>query len=184
MDRSTETSENPAEAVTDSFVARDQPSTRPKPATSTRSTGIVRVPASVPVALRGLGVACLVLACLVVVAAMMGLFLNGLTAFLAVLVILLLAAIPAAAVVTAVMRIQGRGAHFSYSSEGFDNRTALIGIGQKRARWSQVNGLEVQGETLVIDLDGDHHSIVHARVLGFSPESIAHAIRPLLGRPF
>lgn len=144
----------------------------------------VRVPASVPVALRGLGVASLVLACLIIVATMMAVFLDGTAVVVATAVVLVLAAAPIAAVVTAFMRIRGKGAHLTYDQDSFENRTAFVGVGVRDARWPEVRALDVRGETLIIELDGDRRSVVHASVLGYTPEDLGEALRPLVGRPF
>lgn len=140
--------------------------------------------AAVPQALRGLGVASLVLGGLVMVAAMLGVFLAGGALATAWAVIALLAIAPAAAIVTAVARIRGRGARFSYDDTGFENRTARFGLGERDAQWAQVSSLEVDGEALVINLDGDRRSLVHAAVLGYSPERLGATLRPLVGQPF
>lgn len=142
----------------------------------------VVVRASVPLALRGLGVAALGLGGVLVAALAVRALLDG-AARTFLLVLLAALAVPLlGAVLTAVARLLGWGARFVHSPAGFENRTGLLGIGQRRGSWREVTGLRAMRDVLVIEVGGAR-SLVDCRVLGRTPTSLGEEIRPYVGRP-
>jgi hypothetical protein len=142
----------------------------------------VVIGASVPLALRGLGLSALVLGALLIAAVAAVALLDG-AARTFVLILLGAVALPTAgAVLTAVARLMGWGARFVHSPAGFENRTSLLGIGQRRGTWPEVTGLRAMSDVLVIEL-GSQRSLVDCRVLGRTPQSVGEEIRPYVGKP-
>jgi hypothetical protein len=144
----------------------------------------VVVRASVPLALRGLGISALGLAAVVVALVVVGAVLSGGARTFG-LVVLAVVAVPlVGALLTAVARLLGRGARFVHSPEGFENRTAWLGVGRRRGDWTEVTALREMRDVLVIDLGPNEKSLVDCRVLGRTPVSLGEEIRPYVGRPF
>jgi|GEM_PF-6270023 hypothetical protein len=163
--------------------AQDQPDARSQPTGSGHDAGRVVLRASVPLALRSLGIASVSLGVLVVAALLAGGLLEG-AARTFVLVLLGVLALPiAGALLTAVARLLGWGARFVHSAAGFENRTSWLGVGRRRATWPEVTSLREMRDVLVIDLGPDARSLVDCRVLGRSPASVGEEIRPYVGRP-
>jgi hypothetical protein len=144
--------------------------------------GRVVIRASVPLALRGLGIAAALLGVVVMAGVAAAALLDG-SAQTFVLVLLGALAIPLlGALVTAVARLLGWGARFVHSPAGFENRTSLVGIGRRSGAWTEVTGLRAMRDVLVIDM-GDKRSLVDCRVLGRTPTGVGEEIRPYVGRP-
>jgi hypothetical protein len=129
-------------------------------------------------------VAALLLGGVVVLAVLAGSFLTGAARTVA-LVLLGVVALPAlGGVVTALVRLAGRGARLELTSDGFRNRTALLGIGVRDAAWTEVLALRAMRDVLVVDLSEGRRSLVDARVLGLSPDALGKRLRLHVGRPF
>lgn len=142
----------------------------------------VVIGASVPLALRGMGISALVLGALLIAAVAAVNLLDG-AARTFVLILLGAVALPVVgAVLTAVARLLGWGARFVHSPAGFENRTSLVGIGRRRGTWPEVTGLRSMRDVLVIEL-GSQRSLVDCRVLGRTPQSVGEEIRPYVGKP-
>lgn len=163
--------------------AGEQPEAGPQRAGSGHDPGRVVLRASVPLALRGLGIASVALGAVVVAALLAGGLLEG-GARTFVLVLLGVLALPlVGALLTAVARLLGWGARFVHSPDGFENRTSWLGVGRRRATWLEVTSLREMRDVLVIDLGPDTRSLVDCRVLGRTPASVGEEIRPYVGRP-
>lgn len=142
----------------------------------------VVVGASIPLALRGLGVAAISLAAVLVAALAVRSLLDG-SARTFLLVLLAALAVPLlGALLTAVARLLGWGARFIHSPQGFQNKTSLLAVGERRGSWREVTGLRAMRDVLVIELDGKR-SLVDCRVLGRTPTSLGEEIRPYVGKP-
>jgi hypothetical protein len=147
------------------------------------TAGRVVVPASAPLALRGLGLASMLLGVVLIAALAVAGLLDG-SARTFVLVLLAALGIPLiGAVLTQVFRLLGWGARFVHSSDGFENHTSLVGLGRRSGSWTEVTGLREVTDVLMIEL-GDKRSLVDCRVLGRTPESLGAEIRPYVGKPF
>ncbi|MGA7689609.1 MAG: hypothetical protein WCA29_10330 [Jiangellales bacterium] len=141
------------------------------------------VPASAPLALRGLGIASMLLGVVLVVALVVAAVLEG-SARTFVLVLLTVVGVPLiGAVLTQVFRLLGWGARFVHSPQGFENHTSVFGVGRRSAAWTEVTGLREVTDILMIEL-GDKRSLVDCRVLGRSPSSLGEELRPYVGKPF
>jgi len=141
----------------------------------------VVIPASVPLALRGLGIASMLLGGVLMAALATAALLEG-SARTFVLIILAAVGIPLiGAVLTQVGRLMGWGARFVHSPTGFGNHTSLFGVGRRRGTWVQVTGLREVSDVLMIEL-GEKRSLVDCRVLGRSPTSIGEELRPYVGK--
>ncbi len=147
------------------------------------TAGRVVVPASAPLALRGLGIASMLLGVVLVVALVVAAVLEG-SARTFVLVLLTVVGVPLiGAVLTQVFRLLGWGARFVHSPQGFENHTSVFGVGRRSAAWTEVTGLREVTDILMIEL-GDKRSLVDCRVLGRSPSSLGEELRPYVGKPF
>lgn len=147
------------------------------------TAGRVVVPASSPLALRGLGIASMLLGVVLVAALVVAAALEG-SARTFVLVLLTVVGVPLiGAVLTQVFRLLGWGARFVHSPEGFENHTSVFGVGRRSAAWTEVTGLREVTDVLMIEL-GDKRSLVDCRVLGRSPASLGEELRPYVGKPF
>ncbi len=139
------------------------------------------VAASVPLAVRGLGIAAAGLGLVVLAGIGAGALLEG-GARTFVTVLLVAVALPLlVALVTAVLRVAGWGARFVHGPDGFENHTSLIGVGRRRGTWPEVTGLREMRDVLVIDM-GENRSLVDCRVLGRTPASLGEELRPYVGR--
>jgi hypothetical protein len=147
------------------------------------TVGRVVVPASTPIALRGLGVSAILLGAVLIAALAAASLLDG-SARTFVLALLVVAGVPLiGAVLTQVLRLLGWGARFVHSRDGFENHTSLFGVGRRSAAWTDVTGLREVTDVLMIEL-GDKRSLVDCRVLGRTPQSLGDEIRPYVGKPF
>ena len=147
------------------------------------TAGRVVVPASTPLALRGLGIAAMMLGGVLVAALAVAALLDG-SARTFVLVLLGAAGVPLiGAVLTQVFRLLGWGARFVHSPTGFENHTSLFGVGRRSAAWTEVTGLREVTDVLMIEL-GDKRSLVDCRVLGRTPASLGEELRDYVGKPF
>ena len=147
------------------------------------TSGRVVVPASAPLALRGLGIASMVLGVVLVAALVLAAVLEG-SARTFVLVLLTVVGVPLiGAVLTQVFRLLGWGARFVHSPKGFENHTSLFGVGRRSAAWTEVTGLREVSDVLMIEL-GDKRSLIDCRVLGRAPASLGEELRPYVGKPF
>ena len=145
------------------------------------TAGRVVVPASTPLALRGLGFAAMGLGGVLMAALLVATLMDG-SAATFVLVLLAVAGVPLlGAVLTQVTRLLGWGARFVHSPVGFENRSSLFGVGRRAGGWTEVTGLQEVGDVLVIQL-GEKRSLVDCRVLGRTPTSLGEEIRPYVGR--
>jgi hypothetical protein len=145
------------------------------------TAGRVVVPASAPLALRGLGIASMLLGGVLVAGLLAATLLTD-AARTFVLVLLGVVGVPlVGALLTQVLRLLGRGARFVHSPQGFENRTSLFGVGRRSAAWTEVTGLREVTDVLMIEL-GDKRSLVDCRVLGRTPASLGEQIRPYVGR--
>lgn len=145
------------------------------------TAGRVVVPASTPLALRGLGFAAMGLGGVLMAALLVATLMDG-SAATFVLVLLAVASVPLlGAVLTQVARLLGWGARFVHSPAGFENRSSLFGVGRRAGGWTEVTGLQEVGDVLVIQL-GEKRSLVDCRVLGRTPTSLGEEIRPYVGR--
>jgi hypothetical protein len=145
------------------------------------AAGRVVIPASPPLALRGLGLSAMLLGGVLVAAVLVASFLDG-SARTFLLVLLAAAGVPVVgAVLTQVGRLLGWGARFVHSPDGFVNKTSLFGVGRRSGTWSEVTGLHQVKDVLVIQL-GEKRSLVDCRVLGRTPASVGEEIRPYVGR--
>lgn len=143
--------------------------------------GRIVVPASAPLALRGLGIAAMALGVVLVAALLAAALLDG-SAATFVLVLLAAAGVPLlGALLTQVFRLLGWGARFVHSPDGFENRTGLFGVGRRSGAWTEVTGLQEVTDVLMIEL-GDKRSLVDCRVLGRTPQGLGEEIRPYVGR--
>ena len=141
----------------------------------------VVVPASTPLALRGLGISAMALGVVLVGALLATSVLDG-SAPTFVLVLLAVVGVPlVGAVLTQVGRLLGWGARFVHSPSGFENHTSLVGVGRRSADWTEVTGLREVTDVLMIEL-GDKRSLIDCRVLGRTPQSLGEEIRPYVGR--
>lgn len=145
------------------------------------TAGRVVVPASTPLALRGLGFAAMGLGGVLVAALVVATLMDG-SAATFVLVLLAVAGVPLlGAVLTQVARLLGWGARFVHSPAGFENHSSLFGVGRRSGGWTEVTGLQEVSDVLVIQL-GEKRSLVDCRVLGRTPVSLGEEIRPYVGR--
>ena len=143
--------------------------------------GRVVIPASAPLALRGLGLAAMLLGGVLVAAVLVASLVDG-SARTFLLVLLAAAGVPlVGAVLTQVSRLLGWGARFIHSPDGFANRSSVFGVGRRSGTWPEVTGLREVKDVLVIEL-GDRRSLVDCRVLGRTPASVGEEIRPYVGR--
>jgi len=146
-----------------------------------QQAGRVVVPASAPLALRGLGIAAMGLGVVLVAALLAAALMVG-SAATFVLVLLAVVGVPLlGAVLTQVFRLLGWGARFVHSPDGFENHTSLFGVGRRSGTWPEVTGLKEVTDVLMIEL-GDKRSLVDCRVLGRTPQSLGSEIRPYVGR--
>jgi hypothetical protein len=145
------------------------------------TAGRVVVPASTPLALRGLGFAAMGLGGVLMAVLLVATLMDG-SAATFVLVLLAVAGVPLlGAVLTQVARLLGWGARFVHSPAGFENHSSLFGVGRRAGGWTEVTGLQEVGDVLVIQL-GEKRSLVDCRVLGRTPASLGEEIRPYVGR--
>ena len=145
------------------------------------AAGRVVIPASAPLALRGLGLASMLLGGVLVAAVLVASLVDG-SARTFLLVLLAAAGVPlVGAVLTQVGRLLGWGARFVHSPDGFANRSSLFGVGRRSGTWPEVTGLHEIKDVLVIEL-GEKRSLVDCRVLGRTPTSVGEEIRPYVGR--
>lgn len=145
------------------------------------AAGPVVIPASAPLALRGLGLAAMLLGGVLVAAVLVASLIDG-SARTFLLVLLAAAGVPlVGAVLTQVGRLLGWGAKFVHSTEGFANKSSLFGVGRRSGTWPEVTGLQEVKDVLIIEL-GDKRSLVDCRVLGRTPTSVGEEIRPYVGR--
>jgi hypothetical protein len=140
--------------------------------------------ASVPVALRGLGLSLTLVGAFVALGVLAAAVLDGVAQTIALAAVALLALPAIGGVVTALVRMAGMGARFEVDDLGFSNRTGVLGVGVRRADWTEVAGLRSMRDVLVVDLDGGRRSLVDARVLGTTPQHLAEVVRPHVGRPY
>jgi hypothetical protein len=145
------------------------------------TSGRVVVPASTPLALRGLGIAAMSLGGVLVAALLVATLMDGSAAMFALSLLAVLGVPIAGAVLTQVARLLGRGARFVHSPSGFENRSSVFGVGRRSAPWTEVSGLREVSDVLIIELD-DKRSLVDCRVLGRTPSSLGEEIRPYVGR--
>lgn len=142
----------------------------------------VVVRASVPLALRGLGISVALLGVVLLGVVAAASLLDG-AARTFVLVLLVAVGVPlVGAVLTAVARLMGWGARFVHGPSGFENRTSLLGIGRRQGTWPEVTGLRAMRDVLVIEL-GEKRSLVDCRVLGRTPTSVGEEIKPYVAGP-
>ena len=145
------------------------------------AAGRVVIPASAPLALRGLGIAAMLLGGVLVAAVLVASLIDG-SARTFLLVLLAAAGVPlVGAVLTQVGRLLGWGARFIHSPDGFINRSSVFGVGRRSGTWPEVTGLHEVKDVLVIEL-GEKRSLVDCRVLGRTPASVGEEIRPYVGR--
>ena len=148
---------------------------------ATDSAGRVVIPASAPLALRGLGLSAMLLGGVLVAAVLVASLVDG-SARTFLLVLLAAVGVPmVGAVLTQVSRLLGWGARFVHSPDGFANRSSLFGVGRRSGTWPEVTGLHEVKDVLVIEL-GEKRSLVDCRVLGRTPTSVGEEIRPYVGR--
>jgi hypothetical protein len=145
------------------------------------AAGRVVIPASAPLALRGLGLAAMFLGGVLVAAVLVASLIDG-SARTFLLVLLAAVGVPlVGAVLTQVGRLLGWGARFIHSAEGFANKSSLFGVGRRSGTWPEVTGLQEVKDVLIIEL-GEKRSLVDCRVLGRTPTSVGEEIRPYVGR--
>ena len=145
------------------------------------AAGRVVVPASTPLALRGLGLSTMLLGGVLVAALVAGTLLEG-SVRTFVLALLAAGGVPLiGAVLTQVFRLLGWGARFVHSPSGFENRSSLFGVGRRSGSWPEVTGLHAVKDVLVIEL-GEKRSLVDCRVLGRTPDGLGEELRPYVGR--